>query len=132
MQNPDRARFIELLNQLGAESDATVLAAARELHRGINQAGLDWDELMVPDESADTESVEEDEVAEIETVQSAETISATDRSDDMKIVDRLLARKGLSDTLRNDLTEFKRNIREGKLDRMDAEYIRALAKRLSA
>ena len=38
MQSPDRSRFIELLGQLGAEDDATVLAAARELHRTVQDA----------------------------------------------------------------------------------------------
>jgi hypothetical protein len=133
MQSPDRSRFIELLGQLGAEDDATVLAAARELHRTVQDAGLDWDRLLQADGAPDAELEDEPEAAPVaEPKVSPEAIARADKSDDMKIVDRLLARKGLSDELRNDLAEFKRNIREGTLDKMDADYIRALAKRLGA
>jgi hypothetical protein len=44
----------------------------------------------------------------------------------------LLARKDISDTMRSDLADFKRSIQEGKFDKMDADYLRALAKRLGA
>lgn len=133
MQSPDRSRFIELLGQLGAEDDATVLAAARELHRTVQDAGLDWDRLLQADDAPVAELEDEPDAAPIaEPELPPETITRADKSDDMKIVDRLLARKGLSDELRNDLAEFKRNIREGTLDKMDGDYIRALAKRLGA
>lgn len=129
MQSPDRSRFVELLGQLGAEDDATVLAAARELHRTVQDSGLDWDRLLQADGAPDEEP-DDDPVAKPKA--SPEVTSRADKSDDMKIVDRLLARKGLSDELRSDLADFKRNIREGTLDKMDSDYIRALAKRLGA
>ena len=128
MQNPDRTRFIELLDQLGAESNETVLVAARELHRSVKESGLDWDRLLQADDSA--AGAEDGRHAVTQEVVPAASASPADKSDDMKIVDRLLARKDLSDTTRGDLAEFKRNIREGTFDRMDADYIRALAKRL--
>jgi hypothetical protein len=59
MQSPDRSRFIELLGQLGAEDDATVLAAARELHRTVQDAGLDWDRLLQADGAPDAELEDE-------------------------------------------------------------------------
>jgi hypothetical protein len=121
LQQPDRTRFIELLERLGADSDETVLVAARELHRTVSETGLDWDRLLRDDDSSTP--------AEIETTVES---GAADRSGDMKIVDRLLARKDISDTMRSDLTDFQRSIREGSFDRMDADYLRALAKRLGA
>jgi hypothetical protein len=133
MQSPDRSRFIELLGQLGAEDDATVLAAARELHRTVEDAGLNWDRLLQADGAPDAEPEDEPDAAPVaEPEVSPGAIARADKSDDMKIVDRLLLRKDLSGELRNDLAEFKRNIREGTLDKMDADYIRALAKRLGA
>jgi hypothetical protein len=122
MAGPDRIRFIELLNRLGAEDDDTVLAAARELHRSVKEAGLEWSGLL----QADDGSV----AAEAETPTSTKT--PTDHAGDMKIIDRLLARQDLSDMMRSDLADFKRGIREGAFDRMDADYVRALAKRLGA
>jgi hypothetical protein len=122
VQHPDRGRLVELLGQLGAESDAAVLAAARELHRSVKEAGVDWDSLL-RDDVASTED---------ETDTPAKAAVSTDRSDDMKIVERLLGRKDISDTMRSDLNDFKRSIQEGKFDKMDADYLRALAKRLGA
>lgn len=130
MQKPDRTRFIELLGQLGAENDETVLNAARELHRSVKEAELDWNELLRADEAAE-ENKEDDHRPVADAAAPAGPAAPADKSEDMKIVDRLLARKGLSDTMRSDLTEFKRSIREGTFDRMDADYIRALAKRLA-
>lgn len=130
MQKPDRTRFIELLGQLGAENDETVLNAARELDRSVKEAELDWNDLLQTDDAIVGPEVDHHAAAERESP--AGPAAPADKSEDMKIVDRLLARKGLSDTMRSDLTEFKRSIREGTFDRMDADYIRALAKRLSA
>ena len=60
----------------------------------------------------------------------AEPASGGGKSDEARLVERLLARKDISDTLRSDLEEFKRQLASGQLDRMDADYLRALAKRL--
>ena len=46
-----------------------------------------------------------------------------------RLIDRLL-RKGVSEDLREDLTEMKRQLAEGSLDQEDRRYVRALAKRL--
>ena len=46
-----------------------------------------------------------------------------------RLIDRLL-RKGVSDDLREDLTEMKRQLADGSLDQEDRRYVRALAKRL--
>jgi len=124
MQSLDRSRLVELLDQLGDQKDETVLAAAREASRMVAASGYGWDGLLVPDE---TEA--EDEPA-AEAVSEARISAPADKADDMRVVERLLARKDLSDTLRSDLQDFKRSIAAGKLDKMDADYIRALAKRL--
>jgi hypothetical protein len=131
MRKPDRTRFIELLGQLGAENDETVLNAARELHRGVREAELDWNDLLRADEAVE-ENKEYDHRPLADAAAQAGPAAPADMSEDMKIVVRLLARKDLSESTRGDLTEFKRSIREGTLDRMDADYIRALAKRLGA
>jgi hypothetical protein len=121
MQGPDRTRFIELLDRLGAEEDAAVLAAARELHRSVKDVGLNWDRLLRTDDGSAAPEAE-----------TTSKVASPDHADEMKIVDRLLARKDISDTMRSDLADFKRSIQEGKFDKMDADYLRALAKRLGA
>jgi hypothetical protein len=118
MPDIDRSRVIELLVRLGDESDETVLAAAREASRLIKESGRGWDDLIAG--------------GGVSAVAALERGTPTDKSDDAKIVDRLLARKDISDTLRGDLQDFRRSIAEGTFDKMDAEYVRALAKRLGA
>lgn len=118
MSEPDRKRLIELLEQLGAESDAQALAAAREANRLVAAAGSSWRELFADD-------VEAEPVSE-----RSPAATAGDQAGDLRIIEQLLARKDISDTLRNDLQEFRRVLGEGNLDQMDSDYIRALAKRL--
>ena len=57
---------------------------------------------------------------------------APDRAEITRLIERLLARKELSANLREELTEMKRALADGKLDVMDSRYVRALAKRLGA
>ena len=127
MADLDRAGLIELLGRLGAGSDEMALAAARELDRTVKQSGLTWDALLRAD---DGEIAVPAAPAPQEAI--GRTAASAGRGDDVRIIDRLLARKDISDTLRADLNDFKRQIAEGKLEREDADYIRAVAKRLGA
>lgn len=123
MPDLDRSRLVELLNQLGDEKDETALAAAREAGRIVRDAGESWTSLLAPEER-------ESAAAGLETVPAASKAPSGDQSDISRVVERLLARKDISETLRSDLTDFRQAIAAGKLDKMDADYIRALAKRL--
>ena len=140
MTNLDRSGIVELLGRLGEENDATVLDAARELHRRMSESGMTWEELLRPDPSAASADV----AAERQEEPSGETLAddkppategkraGADNAEAARLVDRLLARKDLSRTMREDLTDMKRSIADGNLDAMDRNYIRALAKRLGA
>jgi hypothetical protein len=140
MANVDRPGLIELLGRLGAESDEAVLAAARDLHRTVTESGSTWDELLRADFDAagtDADAQHDDEpldeaAAEATAAGPDGELSATDKTEAARLIDRLLARKNLSSTLREDLTELKRAHAEDGLDAMDSRYIRALAKRLGA
>ena len=116
MTNEDRAALIELLDRLGSDDDAAVLEAARALHRKAAESGLSWDDIIrLDDEPAD----EDEEVA-----------APSPNADEItRLIDRML-RKGVSDTLREDLTDMKRQLADGSLDQEDRRYVRALAKRL--
>jgi len=140
MAHVDRPGLIELLGRLGAESDETVLAAGRDLHRTVAESGSTWDELLRADfdaagAGADAERDDEplDEAAADETAAEPDgELSAADKAEAARLIDRLLARKNLSSTLRDDLTELKHSLAEGGFDAMDSRYVRALAKRLGA
>lgn len=122
MSGLDRNRLAELLNQLGDEKDETVLTAAREANALVAASGQSWSEAI----AASVDAVDAPSAPMID----AGSGNAGGKSNDARLVERLLARSDLSDTLRGDLEEFRRQIAAGTLDRMDADYIRALAKRL--
>ena len=118
MTSVDRDALIELLDRLGSTDDATVLEAARTLHRKAAESGLSWDDLLRLDDEAPAAN-------EVE-----EAAPASPNADETtRLIDRLL-RKGVSESTREDLTEMKRQLAEGNLDQDDRRYLRALAKRL--
>jgi hypothetical protein len=123
MTSLDRAALIDLLDRLGSSDDATVLEAARALHRKAAESGLSWDDLLrldQPDEDAAADERGEGQAAPVASPDAAETV---------RLIDRLL-RKGVSDNLREDLLEMKRQLGDGELDQEDRRYLRALAQRL--
>ena len=129
MPDLDRAELLELLGRLGAPDDASVLAAARELHGKVSESGLTWDTLLRLD--ADATGHEQDDSPQEETSTPGERPGGG-KAEAAFVIERLLARAAISDTLREELVDFKRAIADGSFDEMDAQYVRALAKRLRA
>jgi len=127
MPELDRAELLELLGRLGASDDAIVLAAARELHGKVSESGLTWDTLLRLD--ADATGHEQDDSPQEETSTPGERPGGG-KAEAAFVIERLLARAAISDTLREELVDFKRAIADGSFDEMDAQYVRALAKRL--
>jgi hypothetical protein len=123
MTDVDRAALIELLDRLGSDDDATVLEAARALHRKVTESGLSWDDLIRLDRSEETDTAPDADEA-------LEPAALTpDGAETTRLIDRLL-RKGVSESTREDLIEMKRQLADGSLDDDDRRYVRALAKRL--
>ena len=148
---PDRESVIELLEKLGEPDDSEALSAARKLHEQIAGSGLTWDELLVPDTDAAAETEpddsddadEEDEGEESEESEEGkedtaapevddEVVPTGDAADDIKLIDRLLERKGISANLREELDGYKEDIKEGDFTTGDRQYLNALRKRLSS
>jgi hypothetical protein len=125
MTDVDRAALIDLLGRLGSDDDATVLEAARALHRKVTESGLSWDDLIPLDTSDDAPAEEEGEAERGEVA----VALTPDAAETTRLIDRML-RKGVSESLREDLTEMKRQLADGSLDEDDRRYVRALAKRL--
>jgi hypothetical protein len=138
MANLDRSEIVELLGRLGAEDQAAVVDAARELTRRVNDSGLTWNELLRAQwgEADDGPDVETAAAAPDESSADAPPIEesklAPDAAETTRLIGRLLARKDISDNLRQELADIKRAIADGSLDAMDSRYIRALARRLGA
>jgi hypothetical protein len=125
MTDVDRAALIDLLGRLGSDDDATALEAARALHRKVTESGLSWDDLIPLDTSDDAPAEEEGEAERGEVA----VALTPDAAETTRLIDRML-RKGVSESLREDLTEMKRQLADGSLDEDDRRYVRALAKRL--
>jgi hypothetical protein len=131
MAELDRAAVLDLLNRLGSDSDAVVVAAARELNSKIGEAGMTWDDLLRLDRYSDDA---DDDVAQDQPEQqwadaATGDVTADERAEAGRIVDRLL-RTNLSEQMRGDLNEIKATVVDGSIDRMDVKYLRALEKRL--
>ncbi|MGH6771439.1 MAG: hypothetical protein ACRECO_20760 [Xanthobacteraceae bacterium] len=129
MANLDRPGIVALLDRLGEQDDAAVLEAARALHRTVNEAGATWDDLLRRDfDDGDADEGTFDEPAADE----AGGLSDADKADARRLIERLLGRGSLSDTLREDLSDLKSGLADGSFDAMDLRYVRALARRLNA
>ena len=131
MPDLDRAELLELLGRLGASDDASVLVAARELHGKISESGLTWDTLLRLDTDV-TDSEQHDSPPEETSSSAPSERPSGGKAEVALLIERLLARAAISDALRAELVDFKRAIADGSFDDMDAQYVRALAKRLRA
>jgi hypothetical protein len=129
MADLNRSHLIDMLGRLGDSDDATALAAARELSRTIKDANLTWDELL---QSEDATVPDGRTPHEAPSVRMEARAGGAGHGDTARLIDRLLARTDISETLRTDLGDFRKQAAEGKLHKDDADYIRAVAKRLGS
>jgi hypothetical protein len=137
MTDLDRATLIQRLDELGAENDATALDAARAVHAMVRQSGMTWDDIvrvppeLIGDDGAN-DSIDEPAGVTQTDAPASGALSAAESAEAGRLIDRLLARAGLSKTLRDDLGEMKGALADGTFEASDLRYLRALAKRLSA
>ena len=131
----DRDDIVRLLDQLGSDQDADVLDAARELHAQIIAAGVDWDELLMPDASVDADDAGDQAAPDNSDEDVADAAPATGKkskdAETLALIEKLLAKSGRSDALREELEEYKADIANGEFDARDHQYVRALHKRLA-
>ncbi len=143
-----REDMIELLNRLGADRDGDVLEAAREVHARITAADMIWDELLVPDQADDDDDSDDDDDDDDESDDSddSDAIESSDPDEEtnepagaadarnaetLALIDKLLAMRGISADLREELKDYKTDIAEGEFETRDHRYIRAVHARLS-
>jgi hypothetical protein len=126
----DRAELISLLETLGSENDEEVLAAARVLDTKVAAAGTSWSVLLAAGIGAAAgESAEDAEAAPGEALPAD---AAAKNAESLALIDRLLARSGHSDNLRQELEGYKADIAEGEFTDADHSYLRALYRRLTS
>lgn len=136
MNESERLYLLERLERLSAADDAEVLQAARELAARISDSGLDWDELIMPEDppendftTADYDGEEDGDYGEDGVEE--EALLEGDGSDEMQLLQKLLERKGLSRALKEELREIRQEATTEGLSDMDRRYLRALATRLA-
>jgi len=134
----DRAELISLLETLGSDNDEEALTAARVLDGKVTAAGTSWNQLLSERIGKDGEDdAEETAAAPLDRAELGELDDlpadvAARNSESLALIEKLLARPGLSAELREDLEGYKNDIAEEELTDGDHRYLRALCKRLSA
>ena len=136
---PERDNVIDLLDRLGSEQDEDVLAAARELHAQITEAGMSWQDLLVGDEAAAPgepaieDSMDDEDDTDYSEDDSSDTAAkfVANESETSALIEKLLAREGNSEEFREELEEYKTDLANGDLEPSDHRYIQALHARLS-
>ncbi len=132
----EREELIALLNTLGSEDDAEVLAAARDLHGRVEAAETTWDALIAPDgqgwESEDALDEADEFLPEAEEEEEARSPEEQDaaNAEALGLIAKLLARPDASEALREELEGYKADIAEDEFTAADLRYLRALAARL--
>ncbi len=138
MEPLNRDEIVALLERLGGDDDADVLAAARALHIAIADAGTAWADLLVPEDAGDTGAAADTDVAtvatDLDTVAEADVPAGKAGRDAgaLALIDKLLARPGVTEAFRREMEGYSHDIAEGAFEDADRRYLGALHKRLSA
>ncbi len=121
----NRDEIIALLEQLGDQDDAAVLDAAHKLHASVIESGTTWDQLLVPEE--------DDDDAEVAPVpETAAAPAGGGDAEPLALIDKLLARPGITEDFRQEMEGYKADIANGTFSDDDRKYLLALDKRLSS
>lgn len=113
----DRHALIDCLEALESEDDAAALDAARKAAKLVDEAGLEWDEVISKG------------------LRPPKAGPKLDLSDDdesvRKAIDAMLARSDLNESTAEDLRDFRADLEKGELDASDRGYILGLYARLN-
>ena len=135
MKEPlNRSEIIRLLKNLGSDQDDAVLSAARDLNQQITASGLDWGELLIPEEgqSSDVSEVKEEKDSSDNDVADDVVDDVVDDVDfTLSLIEKILSNSDRSDALREELEDYKNDISNGDFTDDDHKYVRALFDRLS-
>ena len=133
----ERDDFLVLLEKLKSEDDKEILSAARDINAKMTVAGVSWDDLLISQDEAienidsshdndhgnqnDENEHTDDNFEALNDEESQEAISLIKTIENMKV----------SETTKQELSEYKDDLKEGEFEKMDLRYLRALKARLS-
>jgi hypothetical protein len=130
-QDIDRDEFLRTCEQLGHAEDGQVLTAARALNAQLTAAGIGWDEVLRSESGwpSSEQGLGEDDAGETDEELAVGEAPANPES--LTLIERLLGRSDLSADLREELEDYKSDIKDGSFTAADGRYLKALASRLS-
>lgn len=141
MSDLDRDRLIDLLGRLDAAADKDALAAGREIARLIKESGATWDEILTRPRNAPTDALTDastaaptdmgDKHGEAASDQTAGTLAPEEADEARGLIAALLAMDNISDSTREDIEGLRGDLGDGRFERSDLRYLRALRARLS-
>jgi len=120
-----REEIVALLSRLGGDDDADVLEAARALHAAVTHGSVGWDKLLTSASAGDPAEAE----AASGRPEGDEVPGGADGA--LALIEKLLARPGLTDDFRHEMEGYKSDIAAGEFADDDHRYLIALDKRLS-
>lgn len=127
----DRDELIKLLEQLGDESDQTVLSAARAIHAKVAASGQTWDDLLAgPTAAADVPELPDERDDAVDDAAPIASGPLPDNEESLRLIARLLDSANTSEELRAELSAYKADIEAGEFADGDRRYLRALYRRL--
>jgi hypothetical protein len=124
----DRDALVALLEKLGSQDDAEVLDAARKASALIAAADARWTDVLASAAPAAEIADVEEEIAEDMPQASPGPRPADDEA--LALIDEMLSREGMSDSLKQELEDYKADIAAGEFSDIDRDYLRALHTRL--
>jgi hypothetical protein len=132
----DRQQLLYALEQLNSDEDGDVLAAARKAQAMVNNAGMTWHDVLVPepvDEPDVMDNVEHPDDIEDEDDDDGSSNRPSNTKDDtesLKIIERMLAQAMDNADFRDELNGYKEDIAAGEFTDRDRKYLQDLHNRL--
>jgi hypothetical protein len=157
----ERGDFLTLLEKLKSEEDDEVLGVVRDINAKMTVAGVSWDDLLISQDETQEDSADEtqedsaDETQEDSADETQEDSADDDKDEDGQKSGRenvsddnfeplndeerqeaenlINAIKGMkvSEATKQEIDEYRDDLREGEFEQMDLRYLRALKARLS-
>ena len=133
----ERGDFLALLEKLKSEEDDEVLGVVRDINAKMTVAGVSWDDLLISqdvtqEDSADDDKDEDGQESGRENVSddNFEPLNDEERQEAESLINAIKGMK-VSEATKQEINEYRDDLREGEFEQMDLRYLRALKARLS-
>ena len=133
----ERGDFLTLLEKLKSEEDDEVLGVVRDINAKMTVAGVSWDDLLISqdetqEDNADDDKDKDGQESGRENVSddNFEPLNDEERQEAENLINAIKGMK-VSEATKQEIDEYRDDLREGEFEQMDLRYLRALKARLS-